>query len=170
MHDSHVKLNCIGRGVHRGAVTSCAMSGRCVYTSCMDGQVVLWDGRKTDETKIASYKDHASDVLCIAVDGQWLVSGGRDRVTCVYKITYPDGELTLFKKLEPAKSMVRAVAVNEKLNLIMTGSDDGRIRFFDLFSEETQPLSDMNGGGRHHNDWVMGVDEKIWRTQFSGIG
>ena len=153
MHDSNVKLNCIGRGVHRGSVTSCALQGRCVYTACTDGKLVLWDGRKTDEKCLESYKDHSSDVLSIALDGAWLVSGGRDKCVCVYRVAYPNGELTLFKKFEAAKSMVRSVAVSEKLNLIMVGSDDGRIRFFNLSSEDADPVFQE----KYHNDWVTGV-------------
>lgn len=117
---------------HTCGITACDfISDEQILTASGDMTCALWDvnkGKKVDE-----YLDHLGDVLCMDIDrskgnGQHFVSGACDGYARIWDTRSSNLEQSFFV----SNSDVTSAKFFKDGNSIVTGSDDGIIRLFDL--------------------------------------
>lgn len=125
-----------GGPTFRAVVASADLTS--VYAAASDGTIKVW--RMTDalaaegvRNLIGAYERHRGRVRCVAKsdDGQYLVSGGEDRVLNVWSAAALDSRQPL-RVLQGHSGTVWAVEPVPGTGYIVSASDDGAIRIWDL--------------------------------------
>lgn len=117
---------------HDGYLSCCRfVNSSKLLTSSGDSTCILWDVEKGES--IATYTDHAGDVMSVAVsptDEQMFISGSCDSNAKVWDIREKKCSLTF----SGHESDINSVAFFPSGNAIGTGSDDSSCRLWDLRS------------------------------------
>lgn len=112
-------------------ITSLANLSGSLYVAAglTDGQVVLWDGRKSEPG--LTWKPHSARVLAVSAtaDGQGIWSVAADG--SLGRTALSRGAQPVVKRLDPGALPIRAAVFTFDGATVVTGGDRGEIRVFD---------------------------------------
>jgi ribosomal RNA-processing protein 9 len=125
---------------HQLAVTCAVMTpnGRILYSGSKDGSIIKWDLEQRKKIKVipggrkgtADYPGHTDHVLALAVstDGQFLASGGRDKVIHIWSVA-DDKLLTSFRQ---HKDAITGLAFRKGHNQLYSASMDRSVKVWNV--------------------------------------
>ncbi|KAI7906516.1 WD40-repeat-containing domain protein [Cokeromyces recurvatus] len=154
----NIKMNTM-RG-HQLPVTAVALSedGAILYSASKDGSIVKWDAKTFKKLHtflggrkgVKNFDGHTQAILCLAIsyDGQYLASGGQDKVINIWSVK----ENKHIVKFTQHRDTVSGLAFRKGSNQLYSASHDRTIKLWNI--DERAYIETLFG----HQDQITDID------------
>ncbi|CEG63579.1 pre-rRNA processing protein [Rhizopus azygosporus] len=145
---------------HQLPVTAVALAENCsvFYSASKDGSIIKWDAKTFQKLHtfvggrkgVKNYNGHTDHVLCLAIshDGQYLASGGKDKVINIWSVK-EDKHIVKFTQ---HRDCVSGLAFRKGSNQLYSASYDRTIKLWNV--DERAYIETLFG----HQDQITAID------------
>ncbi|CAO3704060.1 unnamed protein product [Rhizopus stolonifer] len=145
---------------HQLPVTAVALSekGDVFYSASKEGSIVKWDAKTYEKLHtfvggrkgVKNYTGHTDHILCLAIshDGQYLASGGRDKIINIWSVT----EDKHIAKFTQHRDTISGLTFRKGSNQLYSASHDRTIKLWNV--DEKTYIETLFG----HQDQITGID------------
>ncbi|KAI8080165.1 WD40-repeat-containing domain protein [Gilbertella persicaria] len=148
---------------HQLAVTAVALSenGSIYYSASKDGSIVKWDAKTFQKLHtflggrkgVKNFDGHTDHILCLAIshDGQYLASGGKDKVINLWSVK----ENKHIAKFTQHRDTVSGLTFRKGQNQLYSASHDRTIKVWNI--DERAYIETLFG----HQDQITDIDTLV---------
>jgi len=127
-------VNHIELGIHEvQSLKFCEHLGM-IIAGCNDGIIYMYDAVKSNCAR--EFHGHEDAVSCLALDGNFLVSGSQDKSIRIWNLLAQDEEDSQVKQLPGHRRTVEDLLVIASSGHVVSCATDGHIKCWDYTSEE----------------------------------